>query len=1308
MKRRRTSLTASQEQPVGFSTLPRSDHSPTRVVVASHLQEDTRQAGGEGGGGGGGLGEGEVREAGAARIRAAREEGARGAGGGGAVDAGAGGGVAGGGEWEPDGTADCYSLELDSTWEVVEQAEELLIDSCKISGSTLPTANRDVSEHLTSSGENLAQEARLMARSSQAAVGPTTTKVIKIPIIIEAATHNNSSSSSSSCGIKPAGGHQEAGSQAGLTSRRTASEAGGCRTEAVAAVTPTRIIPILLADGRQAGRAGGQGAAEVLEAGGQNLDGRTGQAVGSEGPGPAGGLRARLASGGGGRGRTNSVEEEQQQQRRSTTAAEASANAQRSMAAETLVKATSSSASDIWIETRRHLSGEEGVPPAPSTPGVGEPDTCRTIPIQLATGQVIRPRFTDLKDPAPPTWSVFHQKGGEQERVVPIRVEGQPGTTGAGAARGAAVGGVVVGPDRPPPGGPGQYNATPGIEAAVASKRRAGPPDFPGGAAAASSVEPSDVRSGSLSSAVAGLATTPALPGAGKSAAKRGAAAAMGHAGEATVPIVPVSLQGSDIGARGASDTAALLRGARAQTPGPRATEQNAEVTAAPPPVGPAGATGGMTGGGRQKANSSDAGRPAGSGDGKQPDGFARLRESLPTASEFRSSVEREIRSTASNFKESKSEFSELRSEFSSSRSEMLSSTTSHSTGVHKPPAGTKAVPITSRRVPPAGGGRDEPLASSSGEETLPSGWTPHHRRPAETGGRGRRDRPAGGGTGGGGDGTEETPQDCLSRVHAELEAARKQLSEQMEQMKGSLPNNNVPYVGRPAGHTEHRSRSVEADRQVPREQRQVQDEERRRPSFRRDRSLQDIDKDIETIWKELQELDRLPVDSSIKKNPASQSSGGERPPSAPPSLAQQTLVTPSWRSVRTRTQSEHQAGPPLVTRTRAALRDLPPATATTSQRRTIWDSPGQQQPTIWDGPEPGPQSASQPAKYPPSGSQQQLSSSWDSKPNYFPTSSGPTHFSFLPKAETKPGAITPTYVSASTARSGSRTVPIVKEGADPYRKLDFPSYSSRDSRGTTNSGRPANDLTNSSRPANDSINSSRPASDFQRPLDTRRPWTYRPGEWRGVASMSNPNLGGGGGLGGGSGGDERRREVPITRSESPSGGQTPANLKSCLKDSKAKPSLRTRSVSPLGRISPTKQSVNFTPDIATVRDMGSGPGESAYDWVDIAGERKLQPNGRERTRVVPITSLPALGSREPSTRVSDGRAADGHVENGGKSADGRHVVGQGGNPFGPEDGVDKGKGTGNTVIATEEACFACDACTQTETKEKKNGCHMM
>merc|ERR1712062_43728 len=37
------------------------------------------------------------------------------------------------------------------------------------------------------------------------------------------------------------------------------------------------------------------------------------------------------------------------------------------------------------------------------------------------------------------------------------------------------------------------------------------------------------------------------------------------------------------------------------------------------------------------------------------------------------------------------------------------------------------------------------------------------------------------------------------------------------------------------------------------------------------------------------------------------------------------------------------------------------------------------------------------------------MTSSWDNKPNYFPSRSS-AHFSFLPKAETRPGSIIPTY----------------------------------------------------------------------------------------------------------------------------------------------------------------------------------------------------------------------------------------------------------------------------------------------------------
>jgi hypothetical protein len=101
--------------------------------------------------------------------------------------------------------------------------------------------------------------------------------------------------------------------------------------------------------------------------------------------------------------------------------------------------------------------------------------------------------------------------------------------------------------------------------------------------------------------------------------------------------------------------------------------------------------------------------------------------------------------------------------------------------GGSKPPTGTRTVPI--RRGPPSN--RDE--RPSSGDETLPSGWTP--RKAAEAaGGRGRREGTPGSGdetlpsgwtprkaaeaAGGRGrqEGKGESQQDCLARVHAELE----------------------------------------------------------------------------------------------------------------------------------------------------------------------------------------------------------------------------------------------------------------------------------------------------------------------------------------------------------------------------------------------------------------------------------------------------------------------------------------------------------------------------------------------------------
>ena len=69
---------------------------------------------------------------------------------------------------------------------------------------------------------------------------------------------------------------------------------------------------------------------------------------------------------------------------------------------------------------------------------------------------------------------------------------------------------------------------------------------------------------------------------------------------------------------------------------------------------------------------------------------------------------------------------------------------------------------------------------------------------------------------------------------------------------------------------------------------------------------------------------------------------------------------------------------------------------------------------TIWDVDD------NKPRKYQPSLTGE-YSSSWDNKPNYFPTKST-NHFSFLPKPETKPGNIAPAYLpTGSRQQAGSK-----------------------------------------------------------------------------------------------------------------------------------------------------------------------------------------------------------------------------------------------------------------------------------------------
>jgi hypothetical protein len=88
----------------------------------------------------------------------------------------------------------------------------------------------------------------------------------------------------------------------------------------------------------------------------------------------------------------------------------------------------------------------------------------------------------------------------------------------------------------------------------------------------------------------------------------------------------PDGRTGASGGLTGSVDAAKHEGGARPKTPLPAAGEKNA---------GRSGGTGGAAAGNRPAANNGGPEQVAG-GDTRPADGFARLRESLPTASEFR------------------------------------------------------------------------------------------------------------------------------------------------------------------------------------------------------------------------------------------------------------------------------------------------------------------------------------------------------------------------------------------------------------------------------------------------------------------------------------------------------------------------------------------------------------------------------------------------------------------------------------------------------------------------------------------------
>jgi hypothetical protein len=194
-----------------------------------------------------------------------------------------------------------------------------------------------------------------MARSSE-----PRPKVIKIPILIE--DNNNSGGQqqqAGSCGNWPPGGQPEEAAAAAAASWRTAGEQSGRREAAGGGSSRTRIIPIRLSDDDRLGSSSTDGHSPAIVASGGGDGAGVGVAHhGRQRPGGSdtaaagiSGLRARLAG-----SRTNSLEEAA---RPSPVKVEIGGSSARvsgtsplppssSEMAETLVKASSASASDIW------------------------------------------------------------------------------------------------------------------------------------------------------------------------------------------------------------------------------------------------------------------------------------------------------------------------------------------------------------------------------------------------------------------------------------------------------------------------------------------------------------------------------------------------------------------------------------------------------------------------------------------------------------------------------------------------------------------------------------------------------------------------------------------------------------------------------------------------------------------------------------------------------------------------------------------------------------------------------------------------
>jgi len=211
-----------------------------------------------------------------------------------------------------------------------------------------------------------------------------------------------------------------------------------------------------------------------------------------------------------------------------------------------------------------------------------------------------------------------------------------------------------------------------------------------------------------------------------------------------------------------------------------------------------------------------------------------------------------------------------------------------------------------------------------------------------------------------------------FDQIHTQLEDAKVKLEVQMKKLQCRDPVQKIEQRSRSVG-SEHRNLGARPKNSHT------------RYSFQRERSMEDIDKDIKTIWKELQDLDNLP---KIKDRRPKITERPEQP--APPLLSEQELVIPSWRTP-TPPSSKKVTVANNVQKSFYNSVTPRPRPVSSSSPRTIWDSPE----TV-----------------------ENRSNSSLSQYKTIPTPS--THFSFLPKADTKPGSITPIIVNVSTRTSRS------------------------------------------------------------------------------------------------------------------------------------------------------------------------------------------------------------------------------------------------------------------------------------------------